>query len=458
VNKIRTVAAHEFRAAVQTKAFLISIIMLPLIWGGSIFIQIFVRKSDVRTLRCAVLDHTGRLYPALEAANALRNRSILNPDGSLNQSPFEIEPATVSSGQSTDAALLALSDRVRRGELFAFLEIPTEILQPAPDQPAQLAPSVRYHSQTPNEDRLRDWIAPVINAEAERLRFADAGVDMSTINRLRRFVSVDNLGLVTPESLAARAAAAAATATDQPGTSPPTQTAAAERVDPIRTIVVPAILTLVVFMIVLSSTPLLMNSVIEEKMSRISEVLLGSVTPFELLLGKLIGNVGVSLVLSSLYLGVGYLVASRYGYGQVVPAILWFYLAIYLILAVLLFGSMFITVGAACNDLKDAQTLMLPVMLLVMLPMFLWSAVIQNPNGPLATAASLFPPATPFLMLLRLAMQPGPPAWQLPLSILLTTITALFFVWAAGRVLRVGLLMQGKTPSFPEIARWVFAR
>ena len=92
-------------------------------------------------------------------------------------------------------------------------------------------------------------------------------------------------------------------------------------------------------------------------------------------------------------------------------------LALFLVLAVMLYGSLYMAVGAACSELKDAQSLMMPVMLLSMLPMFVWTAVIQNPSSPIAVGMSLFPPATPFLMMMRLALKPSPPAWQVGLGI-----------------------------------------
>jgi ABC-type Na+ efflux pump permease subunit len=84
--------------------------------------------------------------------------------------------------------------------------------------------------------------------------------------------------------------------------------------------------------------------------------------------------------------------------------------------------------------------------------------VLQNPASPLSVGMSLFPPASPFLMLMRLALRPAPPAWQVALSVVLTTATALVCVWAAGKIFRTGLLMQGKAPSFRELLRWVMAR
>ncbi len=142
---------------------------------------------------------------------------------------------------------------------------------------------------------------------------------------------------------------------------------------------------------------------------------------------------------------------------MVSPALL-LALAIFLLVAILLFGSLYMAVGAACNELKDAQSLMMPVMMMSMLPALVWVAVLKSPSSPLAIGLTLFPPATPFLMLMRLAIRPAPPFWQVGLSVVLSTLTAFFCVWAAAKIFRTGLLMQGKAPSFRELARWVVAK
>jgi ABC-type Na+ efflux pump permease subunit len=198
--------------------------------------------------------------------------------------------------------------------------------------------------------------------------------------------------------------------------------------------------------------------VIEEKMSRISEVLIGSVTPFELMAGKLIGSVSVSILLAIIYIAGGLAVARYFGYSDVIPAPLFAWFLLFLVMAVLIFGSMFIAIGAACTDLKDSQSMMTPVMLLVMLPMLTWASVLRAPDGMMATSLSLFPTAAPFLMMLRISLRPGPPLWQVVLSLVFMGVTTGVAVWAAGKIFRTGLLMQGKSASMTEMVRWVRAR
>ena len=445
MHKIYVVATTEFGSAVRTKSFLVGILLLPIIMGGSIVLQLLVAKQvDTKTRRFAVVDRTGALYPTIVEAARGRNARQVIKDGKQVEPRFEPERADLG-GRAEQETLLGLSDRVRRGELYAFVVIPAGL-----DDPKGTAMALQYHSDNPNDPGLRTWLDATITAAARARRYRAAGVDPALTARLDRPVLSENLGLLARLAPTATAGGAA--------TKGAGAIKAAERVDPIRTFAVPAVLMFVTFMIIMSSAPQLLNSVIEEKMSRISEVLLGSVTPFELMMGKLLGNVGIALVMASLYVGAGYGFAAYKGYADVVPPSLLAVMARFVVLAVFLFGSLYLAVGSACSELKDAQSLMMPVMLLSMLPLFVWTAVIQNPSSPLSVGMSLFPFGTPYLMLVRMALHPAPPAWQVGLSVVLTTATAVACVWAAGKVFRTGLLLQGKAPSFAQLARWVMAR
>ncbi len=444
LRKIWTIASTEFSSAVRAKSFLIGVMILPLLMGGSMSLQVVVaRKVDTRPRRVAVIDGPGTLAPALQRAAETFNAASVDANGKAVQPRITLEIVNTSSGEgASPERKLELSDRIRRGELDAFVVIPPR----AVDMPASKAahpPVLDFHSDNPNDDLLLKWLSATASGEVRSRRLQAQGIDQAIADRIDQPLAVDNLGLFERDS-----AAAAGTLAIKPAT----------RIDAIRTMVVPAVLMFAMFMVVLTTAPQLVNSVLEEKMSKISEVLLGSLTPFELMMGKLLGNTGVGIVLATLYLGCGYAVATYYGYADFISPSLMAALVVYLLVAILLYGSLYMSVGAACNDLKDAQSLMMPVMMVSMFPAFVWLAVLKSPSSPLAVALTLFPPATPFLMLMRLALRPAPPAWHVGLSIVLATATAFFCVWAAAKIFRTGLLMQGKAPSFRELARWVAAK
>jgi ABC-2 type transport system permease protein len=165
--------------------------------------------------------------------------------------------------------------------------------------------------------------------------------------------------------------------------------------------------------------------------------------------------VGVSLTVAAVYLIGAYVVASHYQYTEyLAPQVLAWFL-VYLILSVLMFGSLFIAVGAAATDMKESQSLLLPIMLVACLPLFVLGAIIQEPNGTLATSLSFIPTATPMLMTARIAVPPGVPWWQPFLGVIGVLAATLGCVWAAGRIFRVGILMQGKGARFGDLIKWV---
>jgi ABC-2 type transport system permease protein len=130
----------------------------------------------------------------------------------------------------------------------------------------------------------------------------------------------------------------------------------------------------------------------------------------------------------------------------------WFY--VYLIAEVTMLCALSVGLGAACNSPQEAQNLMLVVLTPIMVPVFLMLPVLSRPNGPLAVTLSLFPPLTPMLMVLREAMPGGVPAWQLWIGLLGVIVCSFLGVWAASRVFRVAILMQGRPPRLADIVRW----
>ena len=229
----------------------------------------------------------------------------------------------------------------------------------------------------------------------------------------------------------------------------------AETTNQMLNVFLPLGLMLLMFMLIMVGAQPLLHTVLEEKMQRIAEVLLGSVTPFQLMMGKVIGMVGVSLVIATIYLVGGYFALERAGYAGLFPTHLMWWFVIYVALAVLMFGALFSAVGAAVTDLREAQSMVTPLMLFVVTPLFVWVNVVREPNSTFATVFSLFPPATPMLMTIRQAVPPGIPMWQPVLGVVLVLITTVGCVWVAGRIFRVGILMHGKSANLGEMMRWI---
>jgi ABC-type Na+ efflux pump permease subunit len=176
------------------------------------------------------------------------------------------------------------------------------------------------------------------------------------------------------------------------------------------------------------------------------------------MLGKLVGAVGVGLTLSIIYLGAAFALTHYFGIAESVPYSLYAWFVFFLLIALIIFGSIFSAIGSACSEIRDAQSLMTPIMLLVIIPMMCIGPVLDSPSSLFSRAISLFPPATPMLMFARIAIPPGPEAWEIFLATVLTVLFAILSVWAAGRIFRVGILSQGQAPSLAKLVQWVFAK
>jgi len=431
MNRIFIVAQSEFLTLVKTKAFLIGLLLMPVITAGAIGFQVYAQKhSDRDDHKFVVIDHSGVLFaPLAEAANVF---NATNGTGAVRTGPNFIAQAAPSAAPD-DSYRLTLSDEIKKKQLFAFVEIPAEVVDPNVETP----PAIAYYTETPSYDRLPQWLSQALNDEITKRRFNSAGVDQALVKKLSTRAKINTMGLLAKK-------------TDG-------SVKQAEKVDEIATFIAPFAVLFIMFLSVMSTAPQLLNAVIEEKMSRISEVLVASVSPFELLLGKLFGVTGVAVLLALVYfLGAGYYAIYAGRTELVQPALMgWF--VIFLVCCVLMFGSMFLAIGSACSDIKDAQSMMQPVMMLMMVGYIGSFAVLRAPESNLAMGLSFFPTSAPFIMMLRMAMQPTPPLWQPVVSLAITLVTTVAFVWAASRIFRVGLLMQGKGATFAEMIRWIKA-
>jgi ABC-2 type transport system permease protein len=431
MNRIFIVARSEFLTLIKTKAFLIGLLMMPIITGGAIAFQVYAQKhSDRDDHKFVVIDRSGVLLAPLQEAAAAFNAK--NGDAAARTGPHFIPEAAAPQPEAgADDYKLSLSEQIKNKQLFAFVEIPAAVIDPNVEK----MPAVQYYTETPSYDRLPDWLETTLNEEITRRRFSTAGVDQALVKKLSARADVQSMGLVTKK---------ADGSVEQ-----------AKKTDPLVTFVAPFGVLFIMFLSVMASAPQLLNAVIEEKMSRISEVLVASVSPFELLLGKLFGVTAIAVLLALVYfLGIGYFAVYSGRPDLLQPALMgWF--VIFLICCVLMFGSMFLAIGSACSDLKDAQSMMQPVMMLLMVGYIGSFAVLRAPESNLALGLSFFPTSAPFIMMLRMAMQPTPPLWQPALSLALTLAATVGFVWAASRIFRVGVLMQGKGATLREMLKWI---
>lgn len=434
MNKLLVLARREYLAAVRTKGFLIGLVLAPLLMsGGFIGLAVFKDHVDTTDQKLAMVDRSGVIAPAvLEAATARNAREVLDAKTGKKVKPAYLIEIVPPDGQNPEGQRLLLSDRVRGKTLHAFLEIGEDVVHSTED-PTRAR--VRYFAKNGALDDLRRWVATPINDTLRRQRLEQAGVDPASIPHLFAWTQVESMGLVTVD---ARTGAVSK----------------AERRGEAEAVLLPMAVQVLMFMLVMMGATPLLQTIMEEKTQRIAEVMLGSVTPFELMLGKLLGGVAVALTGSLVYiLGAAATLWSMALTAFIPYTVLpWFFA--YLVAAVFLFGAMFAAIGSACSDPKDAQTLQLPAMLPVIIPMFLLGPVLKEPHSTMATVLSLLPPFTPMLMPLRLSTPAGVPFWQPWVGLAGVLLLGAASVWMGGRIFRVGILLQGRPPRLMDLVRW----
>jgi len=437
MRKILKLIRREYRASVKTKGFVIGLVLAPVLFCGGL-LGTFLLKDRVDTTdkKVAIIDRSGKIAESLIRAAEDRNKAVVYDQNTGKKAkPLYILEVLDSDREKPEKQRLELSDRIRNGELYAFVEIGPEIAHPGKNPEAS---RITFYAKNAAVDEIREWIVFPINNQLRKIRMDDAGIK-TDVKDLFAWINVDGLGLVSMDS----------------------ETGAikdAKRSREEETFLPPIIMTMLMFMMIMMGAVPLLNSVMEEKTQRIAEVLLGSISPFEFMMGKVIGGVAVSLTSSAVYVIGGVIAFRQMGMNQYIPyhILPWFFA--YMVLAILMMGSLFASFGSACNDPKDAQSLSMPGMFLVVIPMFMFTPVIMRPESSLATWMSLFPTFTPTLMIMRLSTPVGVQPWQPWAGLVGMLLFTILFIWAGGRIFRIGILMQGKAPNIGNIIKWAIRR
>lgn len=212
---------------------------------------------------------------------------------------------------------------------------------------------------------------------------------------------------------------------------------------------------LLLMMSVFISGQYLLTTTIEEKSSRVVELLLASASPMSLMTGKIFGQMCVGLFLIMVYGSLGFagmIAAQRLD--LITPMMIVWFFCFYFI-AYTTIASLMAAIGSAVNELREAQSLMTPVMMIVMIPYLLWLPIARDPNGVFATVASFVPGVNPFVMMVRLSSTEQPPLWQVFAAMAIGIVGAYAALWFAAKVFRIGLLQFGKAPNYATMWRWI---
>lgn len=465
LRKVLRVAGREFASTALTKGFIIGALVVPAVLLAIIpliGVLAATAKPPAVTGAILVIDRSGEVYDTLterlseEAIRARRQeearraaefaQGTLGVLGSRMAGGAEkaIESIPVPSFRferlDPDTDPEAAKERIRRqlgggpdagaegpDRVLAVLEIDPDAVVRAPGGEAYggWQPFFRPRLNSEAADEIRDGVAWSIR---ER-RYALAGMDRAAIRTL--------------DAVEQRSAQQVTQAGEQRDTTLLTSMG------------IPVAAMILMLIATFTGGQYLLTTTIEEKSSRVVEVLLSAVSPMELMTGKILGQMGVGLSLLVIYNATGIVALTVFSVTGVVGVGLLLSFFVFFVLAYFMFASMMAAIGAAVNDLREAQSLMTPVMLFSMLPYFLFFPVVRAPNSTLSTVLSFVPPISPFIMIMRIASPEPVPAWQVAAAIGVNVLGVLALLWFAAKVFRVGLLMYGKPPNLRTLARWV---
>jgi len=419
MNKVWLVTRREYLENVKSKLFLFSLALMPMAIGLMIVVStLFIKRSAPREATVAILDGSGQLFAALEEQAARHNaRPEARPRWRLEEAKLE--------GRTWDEAESDLARRARSREILGYLAIQPDVLD---GKGGALYASSNLALQEAPES-LGRWL----NAAVMEARLRRQNLDPHLAEAIRRPVAfeIEALGRKSGEG----------------------------KGKGVEAVVAPLFASMAMVMLLFMGAILVgqacLNSVIDEKSSRIVEVVLASVSPHQFMVGKILGMGLMGLTLLATWVASAYGAAAWKGYAKYVPLEMLGYLLVFFVLGFLLCAATFCAVGSMCNSLKEAQNLMGPLSLLFAVPLVLLTPIARDPSGLLARIMSFVPFWTPFVMMSRLAGSPRPSHWEALLSIAVLAAGTAAVFWVAGRIFRVGILMYGQPARLREVFRWI---
>ncbi|MCZ6728049.1 MAG: ABC transporter permease [Acidobacteria bacterium] len=421
IDKAVVIAKREYGSRIRSKGFWLSTIALPLLLAAMGVVPALLVSRAGSSMRIVVVDETGRLGEEI--------RSALSEDDARASQIAKFEVALELPAADTESQRLELDRRILGQEIDTWLWISSQGLE---------AGEIEYHAESVSSFLSQTILERRLTRVVRRDRLAQVGVAPELADDL-----VASINLKTVKV---------------------TKEGSKEQGEDVGFFLAYA-LFFMFYMVLMIYGQQVMNSVLEEKTSRIVEVVLSATRPFELMMGKLVGVCGIALTQLSIWLGSVAVVTLP----GVVAVMAWLpegveipqleaglivhFLFLFLI-GFFVYSTFYAAVGAAFNSIQEAQQFASYAVIFLIAPMLFFFLVINDPDSTLSVVTSLIPPFTPLIMLLRLAVK-APPLWQVALGYALAIGFAIFMVWLAGRIYRTGILMYGKKPTVRELWRWL---
>jgi len=420
-GNFRTIAKREYLARLRSKGFWISTIALPIMMAAwAVLPSLMVAKART-SQKLAVVDRTHLVAELLQTAlDDLARRTADQVSFNLEV----VEPRVDAESQRAD-----LDQRVLDEEIAAWVWIDPEMLAEN---------RVEYHAESVSNFITQQALTGALSVAVQQVRLVESGYDPEIVAELSSTIDLDTVRISEGGSRAEGGLGGFA-------------------------------LAFAVFMVLYMTTLIygqqVMLGVLEEKSSRVVEVLLSTVDPIDLMAGKIAGiglagltQIAIWIATAAVLTAPGVVAIMAFlPAGTELPTlspILVLHFFLLFILGYFFYATFYAMIGSAFNNPQEAQQMASLAVIFVVLPWIFFLPILNDPDSTLAVVTSLIPIFTPFLMVLRIAVK-MPPTWQILLGYFLTTAMCVGMIWLCARVYRVGILMYGKKPSLRELWRWV---
>jgi ABC-2 type transport system permease protein len=428
MDRMWVVFKKEYLQKVKSLGFWLSTIVLPVFMVGIMIVPMLLMTRQKPTLTVTVVDPAGVVLPALLAAQEERAQAAKSanaqPGGRSMDRQTEVEIVfRKSAGESPEA----LQKKVEERAIDGYLVVPEDYL---------LAEEFEYYARTLSNISAFAALESVLNRALFSLKGESLNLSPEDKGFLRARASLK--GFRVEKGKAKEEGALAG-------------------------FFAVLIVFMMLYMLILIYGSFIMRAVLEEKSTRVVEILASSVPPFQLLMGKILGVASAGLTQVAVWIGFSVLLsagalpmAAAAGALPSFTLLQMVFFVVFFILGYLLFASLYASVGAMFNNEQEAQQAATLVVIPVIIPVVLMQMVIADPGSTASVVISLIPFFTPLIMYLRILVE-TPPVWQIALSLVLTVATLVGVIYASGKIYRTGILMYGKRPNLRELWRWVRA-
>ncbi len=423
LSRVATVMRREYTSRVYTKGFWISTLLVPITMIAFVVLPSAVIKRQGGTFTIALLADDAHLAGEIQAELERRDA------GAPGVAALDVRLAWVKPAHDAENQREELKQRVLRKELAGVLVVPPDVFTGG---------KAEYLSTNVTAFRLISHLDSAVERAVLRTRLRTAGIEGERLDEVTKGVK---LGLV-------RLTSAGGEARDAAGGS----------------FLLSYLLTFLIFITTIMYGYYVLRGVLEEKSSRIVEVIVANLSPSELMAGKIfgVGAVGLTQYLIWAVLAMNLAAPGLLGLGlmenagDVLSPKLLFFFVVFFLFGYFLLATLYAAVGAAFNSEEEAQQMQTVISLLVSVPFVLMFVILNDPDATISVVVSLFPFFSPMLFFLRMTVA-FPPTWQIVLCFALMSVTLLAMVRLTAAIYRVGILMYGKKPTFKEIARWIRA-